>query len=393
MGRKIDNIPATVYKKRTRIINAVIIWAVALLWAFDIFLIAAKVFFEAYDLDFPYPEFIFDALFVVGVGFVAAAVTGVVLLLKRKRAGWMILVAFTIVGITQYAHMVFVKILGYYDSVRELAEYSGGYDDELRELLMKTHRLAAMSALTVAAMCAVVWLFIRRKSLREIYNIGSRTIVYTLCGAAAIFALDLAISKNFFRSAETSTRITQLPSDEQVVVNYDKKRDRVSSVTIPLTFEYHNLSLKRRGFSRHDEVEYRQNDWESYGRYPTEWNSHIWCAYKIDGKLESTGHYDLSPKRRFIDLSGRIELVVMSRHRIDTAGVVQAAFGPYIDRMKQAGTDTLSVGTPAEFALRHSELAEKMFEGDSIRFNIENRWHKWEATITLPLKDITGSIE
>jgi hypothetical protein len=349
------------------------------MWIWGIIRAGITVFCQSVDfyIDF---SLTIDAFFIVSAALVATAPAGLVLFLKRKKAGWVMFVAALLAGAVMYPMNMITKVTEYY---RKVSYFVGdeGYD----RLLWLAHRTNAVTALTILIMWAIAWWFIRRKSLREIYNVGQRTTILACCLAAVILVLEFAISKNLIRSAEKATKITQIESDEQIVLRYSEKLGKITAVEFPLAFEYRNSSIKKRALSYG--CVYREKDWKLFSQYSwDEWErNYIWYRFNGDS-FTRDDRYDLPRKQWLVDLSGVAELYVKVSHRLDTASVMQTQFRSYIERMKQAGTDRLSVGTLGDLELLHPGLAKTVLEGDSIRFLIVNRWDKHEAIITLPVE-------
>lgn len=379
--------------KKSRI-NTIIIWIAGVMWLLGIIKAGIVVGTQSIDFFNDWTPTV-DTFFIVGVMIVAVAIVGLVLFLLRKRAGWILFVIALLVGVGSATMLYISKIVHYLQRVKEFGEHYGHeYPNDFKHIQSLVIEGTVIAVLAIFVMWIVTLWFIHRRSLCEIYGVNRKTIVYTCCGAAVLFALNVAIKENLFRSAERATEITQIESGEQIVARYNRKKDKIGFVEIPFGFEYRNRSLRKRQIglaSNSDDIEYKQKDWELFENSSWQgWEEIFWVKYKIGDELKDKR--DLRFRERFIDRFSHVEFVAHRWQKIDTTAVSQAQFGSWLEQMRRTGVDSVCLGTLREFSLQHPDLAEWLLKGDSIRFNIYNRWshqgsnNTWEATVTLPVK-------
>ncbi len=91
-----------------------------------------------------------------------------------------------------------MKVIEYYGRLRMLVDIDDEWTDDLNRIRLLAHRTTDITVLTILVMCTLAWLFTRKRSLREIYSVTSRTVLWSCGAAAAIFAFNVAVSNNLF---------------------------------------------------------------------------------------------------------------------------------------------------------------------------------------------------
>lgn len=194
--------------QNTTKVNRVIIWIISALWIYSII----SMFFSVFNriFDYYYLTITFDAYSIIGFACTFSALAGAILFMLRKKTGWMILIIYVLVLIANQIAFNIERFSDLYNQLYYMKEFEG-YD----ALLWKTHRTAILYALFILFQCAAVWLFIRRKSLRETYSIDSRSIIISFCSAVLIFALYFIYSKNIPANPKKTKKIIQTETDRQ----------------------------------------------------------------------------------------------------------------------------------------------------------------------------------
>ena len=186
------------------------------------------------------------------------------------------------------------------------------------------------------------------------------------------------------KSLKESVSIRQIETDFPVIVMGSIETERIFGISFPLAFEHKDKFFEKRNMNRINYY-YRR----LYGGVGSGWGTFI-SAYQVvfgrQERIRSITSIDL--------IENESQIIVYTRHRLDTAKIIQTELRPYLEQIIQRGlqgtdgVDTLSVGTFREFRERHPELVKNLLRGDSIEFQLLGRDNRTELDtwITLPIK-------
>lgn len=182
-------------------------------------------------------------------------------------------------------------------------------------------------------------------------------------------------------SEQISVHVKQIDSDQQIMLKYDTARNYVWAVSFPFEYELKDctpLGTWIRGASFYYAAEFSGTPFTEAG-----WLG-IPYWIKFDGKYGARPDLTELKERRYPNPS---YYLVRSTHNVTRTSDIQDSLAQYVQKMKDAGGYTMSIGTLGEFKAKHPQLTDRFLKGDSVRimsgYNKQTKFYEW---IHLPIE-------
>ncbi|CAA0257472.1 hypothetical protein [Tenacibaculum maritimum] len=152
-----------------------------------------------------------------------------------------------------------------------------------------------------------------------------------------------------------NNKLTLTPklTKEPVIINYNKKRNIVYGIKIPIQLDVTNTTIEAKSFIT---IDYK------YVPYNKGVGEEIYTPSPNNYKIKN------NKKKTVLPLSTNT-YILYSRYRIDrfdTKNMYQQQFKPYINQMLTTNKDTLHIGTVTEFRQKHPKLFQQLTKDDRI---------------------------